>query len=103
MATLFTDADTIPMASSSTMPWDIDFSQHLAGGESVSSPTATLEDLGSGASFPSGISAVSVQSSTVVRVVLTNMTKGSRYKLVTRCVVSATKTPAVVTVVEVVI
>jgi hypothetical protein len=98
---LTTDPDTIQQGSASTMPWDIEFAAHLAGGETVSAPTATLEDLADASSYAAGIQGVTAPSATVVRVTLQNLARGHRYRLVTRCVVSATKTPATVTLVEV--
>lgn len=99
--TLATDPDTIENGSSSTLPWDIDFSAHLENGEAVSAPTATLEDLTTATTYAGGVASATATSSTIVRVVLQSLVKGHRYRLVTRCTVSATKTPGVYTIVEV--
>lgn len=99
--TLITNPDKVQQASGSTMPWDIEFAAHVAGGESISAPTATLTDLTTQTAHAGGILSVATTSSTVVRVTLQNLTYGHRYRLVTRGTVSASKTPAVYTNVEV--
>jgi hypothetical protein len=98
--TLRTDPYEIEQGSNSTLPWDIEFSAHLGGGESLSTPSATLEDLRDG-TFPSG----KVQSATVVgtkvRVTLTALTRGATYRLVTKATITADKTPTTETLVRV--
>lgn len=99
--TLTTEPDTIQQGSGSTLPWDIDMSAHLGLGESVSAPTATLEDLGTQASYAGGVLSATVLSSTVVRVTLQALVRGTRYRLVVRFTAAAGKTPATETYVEV--
>lgn len=93
-----TDPYTIEHASVAQRTYEIDMTPQLAVGESVSSPAATLTNLGTGAAGPA---LTPTAAGNVVRITLPTALAIGRYRLVVTFTAATGETPATETIVEV--
>jgi hypothetical protein len=82
--------------SGETRPWAIDLSPEMDVGDVVGTTTATLIDLLTGVSFPTGLSGSPAVAGSVVTQTVTGLLSGHNYRLVLLAAMGGTKTTGAV-------
>lgn len=79
-----------------TRPWEIEMAAELDEGDIISAVSATLVDLLTGLSFPSGLSGAASFSGTTVSQATSGLVAGHNYRLVLTAAVGGSKQTATV-------
>lgn len=101
MSTLAFRPSRTEIASTETVPLTFEMADMLASGESVASPTTSLTNLITGASYSSGLSGSPAVSDTRILQSVTALVAGQRYRLVVTMTPSAGKTLSSELIIEV--
>lgn len=101
MSTLAFRPSRAEIASTETVPLAFDMADLLAAGESVASPSVSLTNLITGASYASGLSGSASVSGTRILQSVTALVAGQRYRLVVTMTPAAGKTLSAELIIEV--
>lgn len=86
--------------SGETLPWTMDFAAAIPSGGALATPTSSLTDIDTGASYAAGLVGSPTISTTTVVQVVTALVVGHTYRLTVYATISGTRIPGAVVLIE---